>query len=153
MGKRLHRWSEYLKSESWSEKNMIYPVKIYDKDGQLLKVVSSEEQLQRIWGEIQPVAETVISEGEDGKPKKGKMLTCEICKTVVHKFSFTAKFCSHNCAATAQNIRMKKSREKNRVPRKCKKCGKEFRSKGNRLYCQDPCESEFTAKRRLYLGV
>ena len=103
---------------------MIYPVRIFDKHGQLIKVVSSEEMLQKIWGKIEAEVETVIAEDKDGKQKKAKTITCVICKTIVTKFSFTAKFCSHKCAMKVQNDKRKAQREEIREPRPCRKCGK-----------------------------
>ena len=129
---------------------MIYPVKIYGKQGQFIREVSSEEMLQRIWGDIKKEVKRVMTEDKAGKQKKTNTIVCALCETVVTKLSFNAKFCSHQCAAKVQNNKKKKEREKNRKPRPCKKCGK---SKGNRRYCQDPCFSEFTANRQKYIGI
>jgi hypothetical protein len=129
---------------------MIYPAKIFNKFGELIRTVSSEAQINKFWG----IFET---EGSDpiAKKKNAKKVVCalEECGKEVWLVSAKARYCSNRCAVKSHNAKKKEDRatlRANRPPKKCIKCGKEFRPKySNSQHCNDPCQSEFMRNRAL----
>jgi len=129
---------------------MIYPAKIYNNQGELIRVISSETQIEKFWGSFE-------IEGSDPikKKKNTRKIICELaeCKKVKWVYSAQARFCSNRCAVRSNNAKMIEERAikaANRPLKKCVKCGKGFKAAfSNSQHCNDPCKSTFTRTRDL----
>ena len=133
---------------------MIYPVRIYDKDGNLIRVVSPDAQSERFWGLFEATGSDPIA-----KKKKTREITCalESCGKTVWLASAKARYCSNLCAVRSNNAMKKKERavrRANRPPKKCVKCGKEFKAKySNSQYCEDPCQGGWKRRGRALKAI
>ena len=128
---------------------MIYPVKIFTKLGELIRVVSSEAQIDKFWGMFETETSDPVA-----KKKNARKIICalEICKKEAWVVSAQARFCSNRCAVKSHNAKKmeeRAARRANRPPKICVKCGKEFIPKySNSQYCNDPCQGEWLKRKR-----
>ena len=128
---------------------MIYPAKIFNKFGELIRVVTSEDQIDKFWGMFETQTSDPIA-----KKKNARKVVCvaKDCGKEVWLVSAKARYCSNRCAVKSHNAKKKEERaaqRDNRPPKKCVKCGKEFTAKySNSQYCNDPCEGDWLKRKR-----
>jgi len=123
----------------------MFPVKIFDGKGNFKTEISGETVREKAWSKIVGGYNPVIKEP---KGQEARKIICakEGCEKTKIVFSHNARYCSTECGVEYHNSKIKENRQKRKVNKKCRECGKEFEGFGNRSYCNDPCSSRFKWK-------
>lgn len=127
---------------------MIYPVKIYDGEGRLKKIIEPEQALEQYW-QTMPVGDEVDSIDANVMQVNGssyylqRKIVCanSECKKETTVVSRNAKYCSIKCQEQVKR-RKASQKPKEKEYKKCaiKECQNVFEAqRGNQKYCGPAC--------------
>ena len=124
---------------------MIYPVKIYDKDGKLKEFLDKEKVNKLFWttfyiesGSYEP---NQMEVDESVFKKIAKKIICKMCKKEANSTGRNTKYCSAECKTKFNNAKTRlKNKEQYMVECKIEDCKNKFKTTGKQKYCSVPCK-------------